>query len=333
MNGELLYEHLNEEDIDKLGDKFKDLTIDEAMYYYFGEEGKCMADLCGDDMEEVEILIHGIARGLDREDFDDEDDFIYQGGMKNLEMRKFFSARKIRAIRAKTDLSQEQFAKKVGLKRRTYQNYEEGQRIPSLLIVKAMKSVLVENIYCICSHRRLELNLNLLSELTQEYLEISMMGLYEFFWDVPSTRRVAQGDRSVRMYWVKADDASKEKAMSNKAYRKTDYYPEDLAACIKVANEYDCDEILFVDWDRSRAKGFREDKEYYLNIVTRINEVKDELLKQPNELRDHTYQLIKEYKADVAEGDPYKMLKWTDGFEYQMMEEKKAKEKAKKQDK
>ena len=97
--------------------------------------------------------------------------------------------------------------------------------------------------------------------------------------------------------------------------------------------QIDCDEILFVDWDRSRAKGFREDKEYYLNIVSRIKEVKDELLKQPNELRKHTYQLIKEYKADVAEGDPYKMLKWTDGFEYQMMEEKKAKEKAKKQDK
>lgn len=328
MYGELLYEHLNEADIDRLGDRFKDLSIDEAMYYYFGEEGKCMADLCGDDMEVAEILIHGISRGLDHENFEDEDDFIYQGGMKNLEMRKFFSARKIRAIRAKTDFSQEQFAKKVGLKRRTYQNYEEGQRIPSQLIVNAMKSVLVEKIHCIRSHRRLELNLNLLSELTQEYLEISMMGLYEFFWHVPSTRRVAQGDKSVRMYWVEADDASKENISSNKAYKKTDYYPEDLAACIKVANEFDCDEILFVDWDRSRAKGFREDKEYYLNIVSRINEVKDELLKQPNELREHTYQLIKEYKADVAEGDSYKMLKWTDGLTYQMMEEQKATEKA-----
>lgn len=78
-----------------------------------------------------------------------------KGKKSNLEIRKYFSARKVRAIRAQTDLSQAEFAKRAGLKRRTYQNYEEGQRIPSRLIVNAMQTVAVSGIYCIRSHRRL----------------------------------------------------------------------------------------------------------------------------------------------------------------------------------
>ncbi len=87
-----------------------------------------------------------------------------------------------------------------------------------------------------------------------------------------------------------------------------------------------------MDWDKSRSKGEKDDKDYYRSIATRISDIKEGLHKDQNGLREHAYLLIKDYKANVAEGDPYKMLKWTDGLKYNMMEREKSKEDAKKLD-
>ena len=263
-------------------------------------------------MEEAEVLIHGIIRGLDHEDDGTEDYFIYEGGMKNLEIRKYFSGKAVRAIRAKTDLSQANFAKKVGLKPRTYQNYEEGQRIPSKLIVNAMKSAAFNDFYCVQSHRRMELNLNELSELTQQYLEISMKGLFHFYWHVPHTRRVQFGDHGIRMYWVEVDDRLLERL--DDRYKTIDYFPEDLTACLLCAKEHDCDEIIFMDREKALHGDQVSDTKEYIALHERIAELTKDLKKQKNKLRKETYQMIHDYLADEASGDPYKLLKWTKGL-------------------
>lgn len=322
-----LYEHLSKEEILKLHGKHKDLQINDAMYNFFGEEGCCLADLCGDDMEEAEVLIHGIIRGLDHEDDGTEDYFIYSGGMKNLEIRKYFSGKAVKAIRAKTDLSQANFAKKVGLKPRTYQNYEEGQRIPSRLIVNAMKSAAFNRCYCVYSHRRMTLNLNELSELTQQYLEISMKGLFHFYWHVPHTRRVQYGDNGIRMYWVEADDRLLERL--DNLFKTIDYFPEDLAACILCAKENDCDEIIFKDLENAMHGDQLSDKQEYIELHERIVELTKDLKKQKNKLRKETYQMIHDYLADEASGDPYKLLKWTEGLKEEEIEERRIKDKVK----
>ena len=320
-----LYEHLSSEEIEKLNGKYFNLDVEEAMDYYYGENGHHLAELCGDNMEDAEILIHGIYRGLDGNDYDEEYPFIYSGGQKNLAIRKYFSSRKVKALRAQTDLSQEKFAKKVGLKRRTYQNYEEGQRIPSRLILNAMQSVTNGQIWCIRDHRRLTLNLNLLSETTIQFLEIALKRLYHFYWYIPYTRRVSAGEGTIRMYWVKAEDKWEE-SFEHK-YMTTDYFPEDLAACIKCAQEYNCDEILFEDRDHSIHGDSTSKEQYYINIASRIETIKADLEKEKNKYREHTYQLIKDYLADEASGDPYKMLKWTDGLKEAEIEERRIKDK------
>lgn len=309
-NSDLLYGHLNDEEIAKLNGRHKDLKIDDAMYYLFGEEGCRLADLCGDNMEEAEILIHGIYRGLDFGEDGTEDRFIFEGGKSNLEIRKYFSARKVRAIRAQTDLSQADFAKRVGLKRRTYQNYEEGQRIPSRLIVNAMQTAAVSGIYCIRSHSRLTLNLNLLSEKTVQFLEISMMNLYHFHASTPMVRSVSAGKNSIRMYWVQVEDDIKEDLYDLDPHYDTDFYPEDLAACIKVAKEYGCDEIIFEDLDHAIHGDYFKDEKYYVAMVAQIKEVQKELEKEENKNRERTYKLMDEYLADEASGDIERLSKW-----------------------
>ena len=338
MTHDELYKFLDKEEIKKLNGKFKDLVIEDCIPHVYGEEGHCMEELCGDDMEIAEILICGIIRGLNDNSYEKPiEQFIFGGGMKNLAIRKYFSAIMVKEIRSKTDLSQEKFAKKVGLKPRTYQNYEEGQRIPSRLIVKAMRSAVYEYAGYVRSHRRLSLNLNLLSETSQQFLEITLKRLYHFYWYVPEVRRVSAGDHTIRMYWMKAADKWEEGF--GESYMTTDYFPEDIAACIKCALEYDCDEILFEDWDKSiHASSYTPNGEY-LKIEARVKEIQAELEKETNKHREHTYKLIKEFQADEATGDTFKMLKWTEGLkDYEIAERrqkamKEAKEEKEKQKK
>ncbi len=320
-----IYDHLKEEEIAKLGGKYQDIRIDDAMYNYFGEEGCCMADLCGDNMVEAQMLIYAISRSLDHFNEDPMDEFIYSGGMKNLEMRKYFSAKRVRAIRERTDLSQDKFAKKVGLKFRTYQNYEEGQRIPSRIIVNAMKAAAIDDLYGINSHRRITLNLNLLSETSIRFLDISMMGMYQFNSNVPITRTVSAGDNSIKMYWVQATDRWEDSF--GETYMSTDYYPEDIAACIKTAIEYECDEILFEDSDRALHKRHYMEEPEYQAIVDRIKAIEKELKGKKCEQREENRKLIEEYLADESSGDPKRMEKWKeDYFDKLIREEKEAQE-------
>jgi DNA-binding transcriptional regulator YiaG len=309
----ILYDHLNEDEIAALNGRYKDLDVHDSMYCYFGEEGHCMAEICGDNMEDAEIIMRGIYRGIDANDYDPVEYFIVDGGQKNLEMRKYFSARQVKAIRAQTDLSQEKFAKKVGLKPRTYQNYEEGQRIPSRIILNAMMSAVYQSMWCVKDHRRLRLGLNILSETAIEYLKITTKNLYHFRWYAPRVRKVT-ADGCIDIYWVNAEEKWEDSYLSE-THLNTDHYPEDLAACIRCAVEYGCDEIIFEDRDNLIHGDYAADDPEYKRIAAHIGEIKTEIAKKKSKYRDDTYHYIKDYLEDEATGDPYKMLKWTEGLD------------------
>ncbi len=319
----VLYDYLNKEEIAALNGRYKDLDVHDSMYCYFGEEGHCMAEICGDNMKDAEIIMRGICRGIDANDYEPVEYFIMEGGQKNLEMRKYFSARQVKAIRAQTDLSQEKFAKKVGLKPRTYQNYEEGQRIPSRLIVKAMMSAAYQSMWCVKDHRRLCLGLSILSETAVDYLRLMTKNLYHFRWCAPKVRKVT-ADGYIDIYWVKVEEKW-EDPYKGETYLNTDHYPEDLAACIRCAVEYGCDEIIFEDRDNLIHGDYAADDQEYNRLAAHIGEIKAELTKENNKYREDTYQLIKDYHKDEASGDPYKMLKWTEGLDEEEIEEWRAK--------
>lgn len=303
-----IYDYMTEEEKAVLNGRFMDLDVENVFPSFFGEDGACMSDLCGDDIEVAEVLVRATYRGLEL----DEDAFIYDGGQKNLQLRKYFSAKKIKALRGQTGLSQERFAKRVEMKTRTYQNYEEGQRIPSRLIVNVLKSAAYGTNRFVRSHRRLSLNLSILSEISVKFLDISMKGLYHFYWYVPTTRKIPGGGHYIDNYWLEARD--KWEDSFGKVYKTVDYYPEDIAACILCAKEYGCDEILFEDRDHAIRGDWTADSEDYKIIANRIKEIQKELEQEKNEHREHTYKLIKDYLADEALGDPFVMLKWEKGL-------------------
>ena len=313
---DLFYDMLTAEEKEFLGGRYKDLEILPLIEHVYGENGKYLSELCGDNMDVARILIHGAIRSL--YDFDDGDigSFIYGGGQKNLEIRKWFSAREVRSIRAKTNLTQEQFAKEVGLKRRTYQNYEEGQRIPSALIVNAMKTAALKKVSCIRTHRRMTLDLDVLSDTANKYLDLSMTGIFFLYAHSAHVQMLSFGHGNIGKYLMHVEDSLKDTIRSDH-YMTTEYYPEDIAACVKCAKENDCDEIVFEKRDKDRISSLRTVSAEDQMILSRIEEIKKDLAKEKNLHRKYVYWLINEYLADEASGDPEKMRRWNElpGFD------------------
>ncbi len=307
----LFYGMLTAEEKELLGGRYKDLELEPLIEHVYGENGRCLSELCGDNMDDARILIHGAIRAI--HDYDDGDigSFLHDGGQKNLEIRKWFSAQEVRSIRAKTNLTQEQFAKEVGLKRRTYQNYEEGQRIPSELIVNAMRTAALEKVSCIRPHRRMTLDLDVLSDTSKRYLDLSMNGMFFLYAHAAHVQMLSFGRGNIGKYLMHVDDSLKD-TFSHGYYMTTEYYPEDLAACVKCAKENDCDEIVFEKRDKDRISSLRTVSAGDQMIRDRIEELKKDLTNEKNLHRDYVYWLIKEYLADEASGDPEKMRRWNE---------------------
>ena len=145
-----------------------------------------------------------------------------------------------------------------------------------------------------------------------KFLDISVKGLYHFYWYVPTARKLPGGGHYIDNYWVEAKD--KWEDSFGKIYKTVDYYPEDIAACILCAKEYGCDEIVFEDRDHAIRGDWVANCEDYKKIENRVKEIQKELEQEKNEHRAHTYKLIKDYLADEALGDPFIMLKWNKGL-------------------
>ncbi|MBQ3795193.1 MAG: helix-turn-helix transcriptional regulator [Butyrivibrio sp.] len=290
---------LRDDEKSKLKKKYLDINIQDVVKCLYGKES--LSELCNGNFADAEIFLAAAGRA---EHFDDLqgaiEEFVYNGNKDDEELRKKFSSRRVKEIRKHTSFSQERFAEKAGIKRRTLQNYEEGSRIPSRIIVDALKDAAVEHIDEIVSVRRLELDIAMLSEVSRVFLEISRRLVPHFALATPIVNHVEQSALSPEMYFVSVENDNTSFDLLGDSYR-TDRYPADLAACVLCAIEFGCNELKFTC---HKVKEPIADTK----ITRRIRSIMEEL--PECEDRKEVMKLIREYRDDMASGDPERRKKW-----------------------
>lgn len=290
---------LTEEEKSKLKKKHLDINIQDVVKCLYGKES--LSELCDGNIAYAEIFLAAAGRVDHYESLEDTiEEFVYNGNKDDEELRKIFSSRRVRAIRKHTSFSQERFAEKAGIKRRTLQNYEEGSRIPSRIIFRALQDAAVEHLDEIVSVRRLELSIAMLSEESRVFLEISRRLVPHFALATPIVNHVEQSELSPEMYFVSVENDNRSFDLLGDEWR-TDRYPADLAACVLCAIEFGCDELKFICYKNSKAIADTK-------ITRRIRSIMDEL--PENEERKEVMRLIREYRDDMESGDPERRKKW-----------------------